>query len=241
MIPWSDYDDRQEFSIAVCDAAQRHGAELLLLAGFMPILSPVAIDRYPNRIIHTHPPCCLPSPAPAVPAALAHGVKVSGVTVHFVDDEVDHGPIIAQRSVAVEPGDTEETLHVRIQSEEHRLFPLVVKVFAAGRLRVEGRRVIWGGVVTRIPVRRALISVADKSDLVPFVRSLVAAGVEVVSSGGTAGVLEEAGLDILRVADVTGLLRFSEAGSRRCIPPSTAESWPTLPTRIIALIWPTSG
>jgi phosphoribosylglycinamide formyltransferase-1 len=78
-----------------------------------------------------------------VPAALAHGVKVTGVTVHFVDDEVDHGPIIAQRPVVVDAGDTEETLHARIQKEEHALFPQVVKAFAAGRLHVEGRRVIW--------------------------------------------------------------------------------------------------
>ena len=144
VVAWKDFDDRQGFSIAVCDTAQRHGAEALLLAGFMRILSPAAVDRFPNRIINIHPALLPAFPgAHAVPAALAHGVKVSGVTVHFVDDEVDHGPIIAQRSVPVEAGDTEETLHARIQSEEHRLFPLVVKAFAAGRLQVEGRRVIW--------------------------------------------------------------------------------------------------
>ena len=145
VVSWGDFNEREEFSMAVCEAAQRHGAEALLLAGFMRILSPEAIDRFPNRIINIHP-ALLPAfaGAHAVPAALAHGVKVSGVTVHFVDAEVDHGPIIAQRAVAVEPGDTEETLHARIQREEHRLFPEVVKAFAAGRLRVEGRHVIWG-------------------------------------------------------------------------------------------------
>jgi phosphoribosylglycinamide formyltransferase-1 len=144
VVAWKDFDDRQGFSIAVCDTAQRHGAEALLLAGFMRILSPAAVDRFPDRIINIHPALLPAFPgAHAVPAALAHGVKVSGVTVHFVDDEVDHGPIIAQRSVPVEAGDTEETLHARIQAEEHRLFPLVVKAFAAGRLQVEGRRVIW--------------------------------------------------------------------------------------------------
>jgi phosphoribosylglycinamide formyltransferase-1 len=144
VVHWSDFDDRQAFSIAVCDAARLHGAEALVLAGFMRILSPAAIDRYPNRIINIHPALLPAFPgANGVPAALAHGVKVSGVTVHFVDDEEDHGPIIAQRSVAVEADDTEETLHARIQKEEHRLFPLVVKAFAAGRLQVEGRRVIW--------------------------------------------------------------------------------------------------
>ena len=145
VVSWGDFNEREEFSMAVCEAAQRHGAEALLLAGFMRILSPEAIDRFPNRIINIHPALLPAFPgAHAVPAALAHGVKVSGVTVHFVDAEVDHGPIIAQRAVAVEPGDTEETLHARIQREEHRLFPEVVKAFAAGRLRVEGRHVIWG-------------------------------------------------------------------------------------------------
>ena len=145
VVSWGDFNEREEFSMAVCEAAQRHGAEALLLAGFMRILSPAAIDRFPNRIINIHPALLPAFPgAHAVPASLAHGVKVSGVTVHFVDAEVDHGPIIAQRAVAVEPGDTEETLHARIQREEHRLFPEVVKAFAAGRLRLEGRHVIWG-------------------------------------------------------------------------------------------------
>ncbi len=145
VVSWGDFNDREGFSMAVCEVAQRHGGEALLLAGFMRILSPAAIDRFPNRIINIHPALLPAFPgAHAVPAALAHGVRVSGVTVHFVDAEVDHGPIIAQQAVAVEPGDTEETLHARIQREEHRLFPQVVKAFAAGRLRVEGRHVIWG-------------------------------------------------------------------------------------------------
>jgi phosphoribosylglycinamide formyltransferase-1 len=144
VVAWGDYQDREAFSVAVCDTAHRHGAEALILAGFMRILSPVAISRYPNRIINIHPALLPAFPgAHAVPAALAHGVKVSGVTVHFVDDEVDHGPIIAQRAVPVQADDTEETLHARIQNEEHVLFPQVVKAFAAGRLRIEGRRVIW--------------------------------------------------------------------------------------------------
>ena len=144
VVAWGDYHDREAFSVAVCDTAHRHGAEALILAGFMRILSPVAIGRFPNRIINIHPALLPAFPgAHAVPAALAHGVKVSGVTVHFVDDEVDHGPIIAQRAVPVQADDTEETLHARIQNEEHVLFPQVVKAFAAGRLRIEGRRVIW--------------------------------------------------------------------------------------------------
>ena len=144
VVRWGDFPDRESFSVAVCETAERYGARALVLAGFMRILSPVAMSRYPNQVINIHPALLPAFPgAHAVPAALAHGVKVSGVTVHFVDDEVDHGPIIAQRSVPVEPADTEETLHARIQLEEHRLLPQVVKALAAGRLRVEGRQVIW--------------------------------------------------------------------------------------------------
>jgi len=143
VVRWDDFDDRESFSVAICDVAARYGAEVLVLAGFMRILSPVAIDRYPNRIVNIHPALLPAFPgAHAVPAALAHGVKVSGVTVHFVDDEVDHGPIIAQRVVPVLSGDTEDSLHARIQDEEHELFPQVIKALAAGRLRVDGRRVI---------------------------------------------------------------------------------------------------
>lgn len=143
VVRWDDFDNRESFSVAICDVAARYGAEVLVLAGFMRILSPVAIDRYPNRIVNIHP-ALLPSfpGAHAVPAALAHGVKVSGVTVHFVDDEVDHGPIIAQRVVPVLSGDTEDSLHARIQDEEHELFPQVIKALAAGRLQVDGRQVI---------------------------------------------------------------------------------------------------
>jgi len=144
VIGWGDFNDRESFSVVVCDTAERHGAQALILAGFMRILAPVAVDRFPNRVINIHPALLPAFPgAHGVPAALAHGVKVSGVTVHFVDGEVDHGPIIAQRAVPVRSDDTEETLHARIQQEEHRLFPEVVKAFAAGRLQVDGRRVIW--------------------------------------------------------------------------------------------------
>jgi phosphoribosylglycinamide formyltransferase-1 len=146
VVRWGDFRDREAFSVAVCDTAERYEARALILAGFMRILSPIAIDRYPNQVINIHPALLPAFPgAHGVPEALAHGVKVSGVTVHFVDGEVDHGPIIAQRTVPVWPDDTEETLHARIQEEEHRLLPEVVKWFAAGRLRVDGRQVIWGG------------------------------------------------------------------------------------------------
>jgi phosphoribosylglycinamide formyltransferase-1 len=135
VVAWSDFDSRDQFSLAVCDAAQRHGARALILAGFMRVLAPVAIDRFPNRIINIHP-ALLPSfpGAHAVREALAHGVTVSGVTVHFVDEEVDHGPIIYQEPVPVLPDDDEQTLHARIQEVEHRVYPEVIDALGKGTL-----------------------------------------------------------------------------------------------------------
>jgi len=144
LIKYGQFADRDSFSRAAIAAAEESGAESLVLAGFMRILAPVAVRRYRNRILNIHPSLLPAFPgAHAVAQALAHGVKVTGVTVHFVDEEVDHGPIIAQRPVPVLPGDTEETLHERIQIEEHKIYPEVVSAFAAGRVRVSGREVIW--------------------------------------------------------------------------------------------------
>jgi formyltetrahydrofolate-dependent phosphoribosylglycinamide formyltransferase len=144
VVRWSDHPDRAAFSAAVCDAAAVHGARGLVLAGFMRILAPNAIARFPNRILNTHPALLPAFPgAHAVAEAIAHGVKLTGVTVHFVDEEVDHGPIITQVAVPVEPGDTEATLQARIQAVEHEVYPDVVDAFAAGRLEVSGRAVTW--------------------------------------------------------------------------------------------------
>ncbi|MEX2623726.1 MAG: phosphoribosylglycinamide formyltransferase [Acidimicrobiia bacterium] len=136
--------DRSLFTKNVCDAAAQHGAQALVLAGFMRVLGSEAIDRFPHRIINIHP-SLLPSfpGVNAVAQALGEGVTVTGVTVHFVDAEVDHGPIIAQRVVPVLPGDDERTLHARIQKVEHDLFPRVVSSFLKGEVGVEHGRVVW--------------------------------------------------------------------------------------------------
>ena len=148
VVAWKDFADRAAFSNAICDAAQAHGAEALILAGFMRILAPNAIARFPNKILNTHPALLPAFPgAHAVPEAIAHGVKLTGVTIHFVDEEVDHGPIIRQVAVPIEPGDTEATLQSRIQAEEHRVYPEVIDAFARGRLKVAGRAVSWKELV----------------------------------------------------------------------------------------------
>ena len=144
VLPWDRFVSRQEFSRAVADAVEAAGAKVMVLAGFMRVLSAEAVARFPNRILNIHPSLLPAFPgAHAVAQALAHGVKVTGVTVHLVDEQVDHGPIVAQRAVPILDGDDVETLHSRIQVEEHDLYPLVVRALAAGEITVDGDRVIW--------------------------------------------------------------------------------------------------
>lgn len=144
VLRWDDFGSRSEFSKAVADTVEEAGAKVMVLAGFMRILSSEAVRRFPNRILNIHP-SLLPSfpGANAVAQALAHGVKVTGVTVHLVDEEVDHGPIIAQRAVPILPEDDVAALHARIQVQEHDLYPRVVRAFVAGQVTIVGRDVIW--------------------------------------------------------------------------------------------------
>jgi phosphoribosylglycinamide formyltransferase-1 len=136
---------RHEFEDALIAVLDRHGVEAIVLAGFMRVLTSRFIDRYPQRIVNTHPSLLPAFPGADAPAqAIAHGVKVSGVTVHFVDASLDGGPIIAQVAVPVLPDDDAAALHARIQAEEHRLLPAMVKRLAAGQLACDGRRVVIG-------------------------------------------------------------------------------------------------
>jgi phosphoribosylglycinamide formyltransferase-1 len=137
------HDDRAAYDAALTRALEAHGVGLVCLAGFMRILGPGFVRRWAGRVLNIHP-----SLLPAFPGlhphrqALDYGVKISGATVHFVDEGVDSGPVVLQASVPVEPGDTEETLAARILVEEHRIYPEAVRLFAQGRLRIAGRRVI---------------------------------------------------------------------------------------------------
>ncbi len=118
------------------------GAECVVLAGFMRIVKPALLAAFPNRVLNIHP-ALLPA-FPGVASwkqALEYGTKVAGCTVHFVDEGTDTGPIIVQRVVPVEEGDTAETLHARIQAEEHKAYPEALRLLGANRLQVNGRRV----------------------------------------------------------------------------------------------------
>lgn len=135
-------DPRQAYDQILLETLQRHQVQLVVLAGYMKIITSILIDSYESRIMNIHP-SLLPS-FPGLHAqrqALHHGVKVAGCTVHFVTEGMDTGPIILQQTVPVEEGDTEEDLSERILKVEHDLFPRAIRLFAEGRLRVTGRTV----------------------------------------------------------------------------------------------------
>jgi len=136
------FKSREEFDKEVVRNLREKNVELVVLAGFMRLLSSYFIKEYKNRIMNIHP-ALLPSfkGTHGIKDALAYGAKVTGPTVHFVDEELDHGPIILQKPVEIRDDDTEETLLERVHQEEHKIYPEAVKLFAEGKLRIEGRRV----------------------------------------------------------------------------------------------------
>ena len=135
--------DREVYDRTLAAELHRHGVDLVCLAGFMRLLSAGFIREFPNRILNIHP-----SLLPAFPGldaqhqALAHGVKITGCTVHFVDEDLDAGPILIQAAVPVRDDDTEETLSARILTQEHRIYSEAIGIVIAGQYRVEGRRVV---------------------------------------------------------------------------------------------------
>lgn len=142
-----DHPDRASWEAALVAGLRRHGPEAVVLAGFMRIVSPSFLAHWPDRVLNTHPSLLPAFPgAHAVRDAVAHGVRLTGSTVHLVDEQVDHGPIVAQRAVEVRDGETEAVLHDRIKRVEHELYPACVRALCRGELAVEGRRVRWTAV-----------------------------------------------------------------------------------------------
>lgn len=133
--PAVEFESREHRDAELAEWLLERGVELVVLAGYMQILTPTFLDRFEGRILNVHPSLLPAFPgAHAVEDALAHGVKVTGATVHFVDEGVDTGPIVLQEAVPVEEDDTAETLHARIQAVEHRLLPQAVRLFIEGKL-----------------------------------------------------------------------------------------------------------
>ncbi len=137
--------DREVYDRMLIEELRCPEVDLVCLAGFMRLLSAAFVREFPMRVLNIHP-----SLLPAFPGleaqhqALEHGVKISGCTVHFVDEHLDHGPIILQAAVPVLDDDTEETLSARILKEEHRIYSEGIGIVLSGKLRLEGRRVVCG-------------------------------------------------------------------------------------------------
>ena len=135
--------DREVYDRLLIEELRRHGVDLVCLAGFMRLLSATFIRAFPQRILNIHP-----SLLPAFPGldaqhqALEHGVRISGCTVHFVDEDLDAGPIVLQAAVPVEDADTVDTLSARILQKEHQIYSEAIRLVLAGRYRIEGRRVV---------------------------------------------------------------------------------------------------
>jgi phosphoribosylglycinamide formyltransferase 1 len=146
VVAHAGYPDRAAYDRALIDALSRYRCQIVCLAGFMRLVGPTFLRAFPGAVVNIHPGL-LPSFPGLHPQrqALEHGVKVSGCTVHLVDEGTDTGPIVAQAAVPVLDGDTEETLRERIQREEHRLYPLAVRLLAENRVRVVGRRAVIDG------------------------------------------------------------------------------------------------
>jgi phosphoribosylglycinamide formyltransferase-1 len=133
---------REAYDACLVEALREHDVELVVLAGFMRIVTPVLLNAFPGAVMNIHP-ALLPA-FPGLHAqrqALDYGVKLTGCTVHFVDAGTDTGPIIIQAAVPVHDGDDEASLSARIQVEEHRIYPEAIRLFAAGQLHIEGRKV----------------------------------------------------------------------------------------------------
>ena len=136
---------RGSFDKAVVRLLREEGIDFVVLAGYMRILSPVFLKAFKNKVLNIHP-ALLPAfkGGHAIKDAFDYGAKVTGVTVHLVDEEVDHGPIVAQAAVEVKPTDTPASLEAKIHKVEHRLYPQVIDLFAKGKLKVSGRVVKVG-------------------------------------------------------------------------------------------------
>jgi len=146
-----DFPTRESFDARLVETIRASGAELVCLAGFMRILTPVFVRAFPNRVLNIHP-ALLPSfPGTHGPKqALEYGVRFSGCTVHYLDEGVDTGPVVVQAVVPVYDDDTEESLAARILVQEHRIYPMAIRLHFQGKLRIEGRRVTIEGE-PRIP------------------------------------------------------------------------------------------
>jgi phosphoribosylaminoimidazolecarboxamide formyltransferase/IMP cyclohydrolase len=206
------YADADEYNAFLAHACKQRGVELICLGGFMLQLRAPLLKAFPWRVMNIHP-ALLPSfggkgmyGRHVHEAVLASGARVTGCTVHFIDQDYDRGRIVAQATVPVLGGDTPEILAARVRAQEHWIYPKAVGLFCEGRLKAtdKGLEVLPSPRDKASRVKRALLSVSDKTGLVEFAKALQEMGVEIVSTSGTAKALQEAGVEIRSLDSVTG-------------------------------------
>ena len=142
LVKREDFASRSDFEQKIIQHLKENDIGLIVLAGFMRVLGPDLVNGYKDKILNIHP-ALLPAfkGAHAIQDAFDYGAKITGVTVHFVDEKMDHGPIILQKSLELEEGDTLESLEAKIHKVEHKIYPQAVKLFIEGKLQLEGRKV----------------------------------------------------------------------------------------------------
>ncbi len=211
-LPPKDFDSPEVHDAAMAAECRRAGTDLVCLAGYMLKVRRPMLEAFPERILNIHP-ALLPAfggkgmyGRKVHEAVVNAGVKVSGCTVHLVDAIYDHGAILAQSSVPVLTNDTPRTLADRVLIQEHWLYPEVVKFFAEKRVEVIGQKanISPSRLEGSARIRRAILSVSDKTGLIEFAKGLEELGIEIVSTSGTARALKEAGLEVRPLDSMTG-------------------------------------
>lgn len=184
------YLDKAHYEEEIKRHLENHGVEYLILAGYMRLIGPTLLESYPQRILNIHPSLLPLFPGKdGVGQALAAGVRVTGVTIHYVDEGIDTGPILAQVVVPINFNEERTSLEQKVHSVEHSLYPRVIQSVLEKR-RNEMRR-------------RALISVSDKTGLLEFATALLEGGYDLISTGGTATLLRDHGLPVQEVSEIT--------------------------------------
>lgn len=192
-----DYENKVDYELVIKNQLRALQAEYLVLAGYMRLIGSTLLDCYPNRIINIHPSLLPLFPGKdGIGQALDSDVQVTGVTIHYVDEGMDTGPVISQSVITLDEDETRESLEKKIHAVEHSLYPRVLQEVLKRR-RSKMRR-------------RALISVSNKDGLVEFAQQLVTSGFELISTGGTAQLLRETGLPVREVNEITGFPEILE-------------------------------
>ncbi|MBI4061672.1 MAG: bifunctional phosphoribosylaminoimidazolecarboxamide formyltransferase/IMP cyclohydrolase [Elusimicrobia bacterium] len=210
--PQDEHPTAEEYNAYLAQECKGRRIDLICLAGFMLKIKRPLIEAYNGRILNVHP-ALLPAfggqgmfGRRVHEAVIAAGVKVSGATIHVVDEEYDHGPIVLQAAVPVLAADTPGTLAARVHAQEHWIYPRAVALFAENRVKIEdGRLTVKPSPHDASPrLKRALISVSDKTGVVEFAKGLHELGVEIVSTSGTFKALVQAGLPVRPLETMTG-------------------------------------